>query len=65
MGFITTREAAGLSNYTQHHTALLICKRSVEGRKLGQVWQVSSHLSLEKHLEQAKNSSDGRTGPGR
>lgn len=60
--WITTREAAELSSYSEHHLRWLARKGRIDVRKFGQVWQVNRPALLR---YMAGTKGDNRRGPKR
>jgi excisionase family DNA binding protein len=52
--WITTREAAKLSQYHPDHIRILVRSRRIRAQKFGEVWQISRSSLLAYLQEQAK-----------
>lgn len=57
--WLTTYEAAHLSNYELDYIRKLVRARKIVGRKWGQSWQVSRH-SLQEYLESRERLGEKR-----
>ena len=66
MGYISAKEGARLTGYTQQHITALAREGRVVAKRLneeGGVWLIDK-ASLIAYANQAKNSNDDRFGPG-
>jgi excisionase family DNA binding protein len=60
--WLTVRQTAELSGYSDQYIRRQIRKGKIVARKFGPVWQVSKSSFLE-YLKEAKRSKDKRRGP--
>ena len=60
--WITTHEAAEITDYDREYIRRLVRSKKIEARKFGTVWQVSRQ-SLMDYYKDSRKSSDGRRGP--
>jgi len=66
MGYISAKEGARITGYTQQHITALAREGKVKAKRLnreGGVWLIDKD-SLIAYAEQAKDSDDERYGPG-